>query len=143
MEIFREMKYLKLFEVYFDEEFKKLNDIDSKDDFLKKIKLEVDQYMYSITDEYQINSSEDRINFLDNSCLITYRNITFNDNFWDDIKKLQKVLYKVFKAKSIIDVVDLHNNRRTYGVDSLRHSASIKRLIPEKFTLDIVVSIPI
>ena len=92
------MKYLKLFEGYFDEEFKNL---------LDKIKSEVDQYMYSITDEFQLDCSEDFITASNSQDLpgyshcfvIYYGHIKYDEGLWEQFDKVEKTLKKIFNAK--------------------------------------------
>ena len=88
------MKYLKLFESYLSDKYESLK---------KEIKEEIDTYMFSITDEYQITNEYDYINFFPDSIYISYDKIVINKNNFDvlspAITKTRKVLEKVFDAE--------------------------------------------
>lgn len=90
------MKHLKLFESYLNDKIKNT---------LEEIMSEVDRYMYYITDDYQIQSSDDFFEITkENKIEIYYCNFTLNspedfNDFKDKILKLSKIIEKEFNFK--------------------------------------------
>lgn len=74
------MIHLKLFEGYFKDKY---------DELCKEIKSEIDVYLYSITDEFQITSEMDEIKvgrrggFVDGRILLNYTNISVDGKDWN------------------------------------------------------------
>lgn len=110
------MNHIKLFENYLNDKIKKT---------LEEIKSEVDQYMYYITDNYQIDSTDDFFEITkENKIEIYYCNLTIDSLddfkiFKDKILKLNKVIEKEFDFKmefiaQRIDngVINLFNNSK-------------------------------
>lgn len=86
------MKHIKLFEGYLDDKLK---------NYLEELKSEVDQYMYSILDDLQIDSSEDSIIHKYNIVII-YHGISLDlieEKYKEKLIRLNKILQKEFDLK--------------------------------------------
>lgn len=86
------MKWIKIYETYFDDKLKEM---------LDSIKAEVDIYIYSLTDNYQTDSSEDYFNFKgSNGVELTYKNIKISSEDYDSciskMIRIAKILEKDF-----------------------------------------------
>lgn len=87
------MQYLKLFESFVDD----IKEIKSKQDVLiqnlkKEIKSEIDDFMFDVTDEFEIDGSGVDLD-LENESFVVFYNIWFEFNS-NDIEKLIKLLYE-------------------------------------------------
>lgn len=83
------MKHIKLFEGYLDDKLK---------NYLEELKSEVDQYMYSILDDLQTDSSKDSIVHHYN-IIIDYHGISLElieEKYKEKLIRLSKVLKKEF-----------------------------------------------
>lgn len=121
------MKHLELFESYFK---------DKIDNLLEDIKSEVDLYLYSITDEYQIDSSTD-YTYISNNIVIVYNLIQYRSDFWDKFLNIKKTIKKVFDGDTRLDLI-LKDGGSIWSVNM----TEISKNDPETFTLSIIISIP-
>ena len=77
------MKHIKLYEGYIKDEI---------NNFLNKLKLDVDTYIFSVTDDLQSTSEEDSIELNYKSIIIYYKNIEVElDEFLEYVDKLKRI----------------------------------------------------
>lgn len=109
------MKHIKLYEGYIKDEI---------NNFLNKLKLDVDTYIFSVTDDLQSTSEEDSIELNYKSIIIYYKNIEVEPDefleYVDKLKRISKILEKEFDASLTFEIIAKSNKGRTnsYGFRS-------------------------